>query len=173
MSPTVPTRQHAVKQEKAARASLRSPAGDALSRLVVQVFQLSGLFSALGDAMARPAGQTSARWQVLAAIEQAPRSVADIARALRLMRQSVQRIADLLAGEGLAAYEDNPAHQRAKLLRLRPKGRAALARIQAAQRDWANALGAAVGASDLRAASAVLETVLRAAGGLSRSSRRA
>jgi DNA-binding MarR family transcriptional regulator len=140
----------------------RTAAGDALSRLVVQLLRLHGLLVAAGDALARPAGQTTARWQVLAAIEDAPSSVAQIARAMSLARQSVQRVADLLADEGLAAYEPNPAHRRAKLLGLTPSGRAALAAIQVAQRAWANQLGAEIGEADLRRASDVLDRVLSA-----------
>lgn len=81
-----------------------------------------------------PAGQTFARWQVLAAVEETPLSVAQIARAMNLTRQSVQRVADLLVDDGLCAYEDNPAHARAKLLRLTSKGRGALQTIQGARR---------------------------------------
>jgi DNA-binding MarR family transcriptional regulator len=126
----------------------------------VRVFQLDGLFSAAGDALARPAGQTSARWQVMAAIEDGPATVAQIARRLRLARQSVQRVADLLETDGIAAYEDNPGHRRAKLLRLTGKGAKALRTIQAGQRRWANALGAEIGERDLRQASKVLSRVL-------------
>jgi DNA-binding MarR family transcriptional regulator len=138
----------------------RTAAGDALSALVVQVFQLNGMLTAAGDALARPAGQTTARWQVLAAAEYAPMTVAQIARALRLARQSVQRVADILVAEGLATFEENPGHRRAKLLRLTPEGERALAVIQDAQRVWADAIGAAVGEEDLRAAGAVLERVM-------------
>jgi DNA-binding MarR family transcriptional regulator len=159
------SRPHAVKDRSAGggeRRPTRTPAGDALSVLVVQVFRLHGLLTAAGDALARPAGQTSARWQVLAAVEKAPRPVAGIARALALTRQSVQRVADLLVEEGLAAYGDNPEHLRAKLVRLTPRGRAALTTIQDAQRAWADSLAAAIGEPDLRRTSAVLERLLRA-----------
>ena len=138
----------------------RTPAGDAFSWLAFQILKLGGVLSASGDELARPAGQTSARWQVLAAVEDAPRPVANIARALSLARQSVQRVADVLADEGLAAYQDNPEHQRAKLLRLTPRGRATLATIQAGQRGWANAIGADIGETELRRASALLERLL-------------
>jgi DNA-binding MarR family transcriptional regulator len=74
----------------------------------------------------------------------------------------VQRVADLLVKEELAAYDDNPEHARAKLLALTPRGRATLSKIQDAQRGWANALGAALGASDLRRAAAVLDRALDA-----------
>ena len=141
----------------------RTPAGDALSRLVIRIFQLNGLLTSIGDELAKPAGQTSARWQVLAAIEDEPLTVAQVARALRLMRQSVQRVADLLERDGLAAYEDNPAHRRAKLLRLTAAGHAALRSIQDAQRAWADGLGKTVGEADLTRATATLDRVLDAA----------
>ena len=126
----------------------------------MRVFQLDGLFSAAGDALAKPAGQTSARWQVMAAIEDGPATVAEIARRLHLARQSVQRVADLLEADRIAAYEDNPGHRRAKLLRLTTKGTDALRTIQAGQRLWANALGAEIGERDLRQASRVLTRLL-------------
>jgi DNA-binding MarR family transcriptional regulator len=152
-------RQHAVKS---GGAPARTPAGDAWSALVVQVIRLHGQITAVGDALARPAGQTSARWQVLAAAERGPTTVAQIARALGLARQSVQRVADVLSEEGLTTYADNPDHLRAKLLGLTPRGRAALSAIQQLQRAWADELGAEVGEADLRRASAVLDRVLSA-----------
>ena len=139
----------------------RSPEGDAFSRLAFQVLRLSALLTAAGDAMAAPAGHTSARWQVLAAVEQAPSTVAQIARNLGLARQSVQRIADLLARDGAAAYEENPNHRRASLLRLTPKGLRALREIQKLQRGWADELGREIGASELQRASAVIEQVMQ------------
>jgi DNA-binding MarR family transcriptional regulator len=150
------------RASRATPAAARTPAGDAFSWLVFQILKLGGALSAAGDELARPAGQTSARWQVLAAVEDAPRPVAGIARALSLARQSVQRVADVLVDEGLGAYEDNPEHQRAKLLGLTPRGRAALATIQAQQRGWANRIGAELGEAELRRASALLERLLAA-----------
>src|SRR3954454_12542902 len=144
---TVPGRQHAVKP--------RSREGDAVSELTVLVFRLNGMLAAAGDALAQPNGQTSARWRVLAAVEHTPLSVAQIARAWSFARQSVQRVADLLEQDGLVAYDDNPDHRRAKLVRLTASGRAALAQIQDAQRAWADTLGAQIGAADLSAANAV------------------
>lgn len=162
MSGSIVKRQHAVKKEADAEEIERTPAANTLSWLVVQVMQLNGLLTAAGDALAAPAGQTSARWQVLAAVEDAPLSVAQIARAMNLTRQSVQRVADLLAQEGLTAYQDNPAHARAKLLRLTPKGRKALRTIQAGQKVWANALASGMDEAQLRAASTVLAQLRQA-----------
>jgi DNA-binding MarR family transcriptional regulator len=143
------------------RAS-RTPAGDALSALVVRVFRLNGLLTAEGDALARPAGQTTARWQVLAAAEHGTMTAAQIARALGLARQSVQRVADALEQGGLIAYADNPRHRRARLVTLTEAGRGTLAAIQAAQRPWADALGGSIGERDLRQATALLDRVLDA-----------
>jgi DNA-binding MarR family transcriptional regulator len=140
----------------------RNDAGEALSRLVMQIFRLDGALTAAGDALARPAGQTSARWRILAAVEERPLTVAQIARAWSLARQSVQRIADTLERDGLVAYEDNPGHRRARLVTLTPSGLGALAQIQAAQRAWAESVGERIGASELEAAGGVLARLLSA-----------
>ncbi|HEV2270924.1 MAG TPA: MarR family winged helix-turn-helix transcriptional regulator [Steroidobacteraceae bacterium] len=153
-------RQHAVNTSGDIRE--RTAAGDAFSALAILILRGAGHLAAAGDDLARPSGQTSARWQVLAAAENQPVPVAQIARALGLARQSVQRIADVLVQEGLAKYQENPAHRRAKLLWLLPKGRAALRAIQAAQQPWADRLGAEIGETDLRRASAILQRLLRA-----------
>jgi DNA-binding MarR family transcriptional regulator len=151
MAGRVPKRQNTVKSTDAGARALRD--------LVVDVFRLNGMLIAAGDALAAPAGQTSARWRVLAAVEDSPLTVSEIARSWSLARQSVQRVADLLQRAGLVAYEDNPAHRRASLVRLTPEGRSALRRIQASQREWAAAVGEQVGAADLDAASRILRRV--------------
>ncbi|MGR4881374.1 MarR family winged helix-turn-helix transcriptional regulator [Streptomyces sp. LARHCF249] len=102
---------------------------DLLSRTALGVFRLNGQFLAVSEELARPAGLTAAWWQVLGAVLREPLPVAGIARAMGITRQSVQRIADLLAAKGLAEYVPNPAHRRAKLLRPTEAGRAAIARI--------------------------------------------
>src|SRR5690349_8315970 len=118
MSGSVSKRQDAVNVA-------RTPAGEALSRLVVLVFRLEG---------------------ALAAVESTPLSVAQIARAWSFARQSVQRVADELERDGLIRYAENPGHKRAKLVQLTPSGVQALAQIQAAQRAWANELGGQIDA---------------------------
>jgi DNA-binding MarR family transcriptional regulator len=155
--PTVPKRQHAV--ESSPEPPPWTPAGDAFTRLLLQVVRLVHDFTAAGEALARPAGQTLARWLVLEEVQREPATVAEIARRLGLARQSVQRVADVLKEDGYAAYQDNPAHRRAKLLRITPAGLVALRTIQMAQRAWSDALGRQVGEADLRAASAVLDQV--------------
>jgi DNA-binding MarR family transcriptional regulator len=138
----------------------RSSAGESVAQLAVRVLRLEGILTAAGDALAAPTGQSSARWRVLAAVEDAPRTVAQIARAWSLARQSVQRVADLLARDGLVTYEENPEHRRAKLVRLTPKGEATLHEIQAAQRRWADELGERLVERDLQTVNRILSDIL-------------
>lgn len=134
----------------------RTPAGAAITDLLVEVIRLGELFTQTGESLARHEGQTLARWLVLETLEDGPKPVAEIARRLRLTRQSVQRVADLLEGDGLTAYEANPRHRRAKLARLTPAGVRVLARIQRAQHEWADRHGAEVGLGDLERAAELL-----------------
>ena len=88
----------------------RMPAGDAVTELVLKTFRLNGLFLQVAESIARPVGLTAAWWQVLGAVLDGPLTVAGIAREMGLARQSVQRIADLLAARGLAEYRPNQRH---------------------------------------------------------------
>ncbi|OWV69101.1 MarR family transcriptional regulator [Rhizobium sp. R339] len=134
--------------------------GDAFSAFAMTALRLAGHLTAAGDRLAKPAGQTSARWQVLAAARSGDMSVAQIARALGLARQGVQRLADVLENEGLITYTDNPQHQRAKLVRLTTEGAARLGMIEVAQAGWADGLGAAFTSAELDAARAVMARVM-------------
>lgn len=119
------------------------PHGPMLTDAALTVYRLNGQFLALGDALARPAGITVAWWQVLSAVLDTPMSVAGIARLRGLTRQGVQRVADLLVDKGLAEYETNPAHRRAKLLCPTAAGRAA---IEAVDPDLEAAADRVIGA---------------------------
>jgi DNA-binding MarR family transcriptional regulator len=142
----------------------RSPAGDALTELVLPAFELNGEFLAAAEEMTRPVGLTPAWWQVLGATFSEALPVAEIARrvGLGLARQSVQRVADILVERGWAVYTDNPAHRRAKLLEPTPAGRAAVANLAEAQHAWADAVGAAVGEDELRRALATMRRIVDA-----------
>ncbi|MBY5347339.1 MarR family winged helix-turn-helix transcriptional regulator [Rhizobium leguminosarum] len=134
--------------------------GNAFSAFAITALRLAGHLTSAGDRLAKPAGQTSARWQVLAAARRGGMSVAQIARALGLARQGVQRLADVLESEGLIAYSDNPQHQRAKLVRLTAEGAARLGVIDVAQAGWADELGAAFTSAELDATRAVMARVM-------------
>ena len=100
-----------------------------MQRLVADLFEIAGALRRDGEATARAAGQTQARWQVMWIAAAGHLSVAMIARRLGLARQSVQRTADVIVAENLATYEPNPDHQRSPLLILTARGREALQQI--------------------------------------------
>jgi DNA-binding MarR family transcriptional regulator len=109
--------------------------------LVAEVFELAGALRRDGEAIAKLAGQTQARWQVMWIAATGQLSVAMIARRLGLARQSVQRVADTIVADGHASYEPNPDHQRSPLLILTSDGQAALGAIndKSRQRNLQNA----------------------------------
>jgi DNA-binding MarR family transcriptional regulator len=133
-----------------------------VTELVMKTFRLNGLFLDAAESIARPVGLTAAWWQVLGAVLPKPLSVAGIAREMGLARQSVQRIADLLADRGLAEYRPNPAHQRAKLLTPTTAAYAAIEALGPAQHEWANRVVETLSVADLRKALAVIDELIAA-----------
>ncbi|MBT2368062.1 MarR family transcriptional regulator [Streptomyces sp. ISL-10] len=133
-----------------------------LTRTALGVFRLNGQFITVSDALAREAGLTAARWQVLGAVLREPQSVAQIARTMGITRQSVQRVADLLAGQGLAEYGPNPAHRRAKLLHVTEAGREAIRKIDPGHAMLARQLLGQLGAEEFAETVRVLERLSRA-----------
>lgn len=125
----------------------KTEAARLLTEIVLLTFRLEGGFLEAADRISAPAGLTAARWKVLGAVLYEKRSVAEIGRVMGLARQSVQRLADILVTEGLAQYEDNPAHKSAKLLVPTAEGRNRIARLSGRQTNWANQVSAGI---DLR-----------------------
>ncbi|WP_049565380.1 MarR family winged helix-turn-helix transcriptional regulator [Streptomyces sp. SBT349] len=119
-----------------------------LSGTALTSFRINGQFLAVAEGLARPAGLTAAWWQVLGAVLNEPLTVAGIARAMGITRQSVQRIADLLVERGLAAYRPNPAHRRAKLLAVTDEGRTAVDRIGPGHAEFAARLSEELGGEE-------------------------
>jgi DNA-binding MarR family transcriptional regulator len=139
-------------------------AGQAFTELVLEIFRLNGRLLSAGDALTRPHGQTSARWQVLGALDETGRTVAEIGRWMGLTRQSVQRTTDLLEADGLVWYANNPAHQRAKLATLTSRGRTTLDAITRRQIEWANRIASRVGENDLQHAIHTIQQIRQAIG---------
>lgn len=131
--------------------SRASPEQQLMSAVIKSVFRLNGQNLAIGEDLARPAGLTAARWLVLSAVLQGPATVPDIAREIGNTRQSVQRIADLLVEQGLAVYQENPAHLRSKLVAATDEGRRTVHRIKPAHAALAERLVEEMGADRLRA----------------------
>ncbi|WP_017571916.1 MarR family winged helix-turn-helix transcriptional regulator [Nocardiopsis halotolerans] len=121
---------------------------DLLTGTALTVFRLNGQLLSVAEELARTAGLTAARWQVLGAVTREPLSVSAVARRFGTSRQSVQRIADLLVEQGLAEYRPNPAHSRAKLLAATREGLSALRRIDPDHSRVAKALVTELGEED-------------------------
>lgn len=134
------------------KKATRTPAGDALTDLVLDLFRLDSLLLTAGDRLVAPLGLTSARWQVLGAIVAAerPQPVAWLARDLGGNRQNVQRIINDLHKEDLVAFEVNPHHRRAQLVVLTEKGRHAFEAAMELQAPWINDLSAGLSVKDIR-----------------------
>ena len=116
----------------------QTPRGEAFKELILEVFRLNGALLAKGDRLTGDYGLSSARWQVLASIEEKPIPVSQIARNMGLSRQSVQRIANILHKEGFVEFIENPNHKRAKLIKLSIQGADTLKKINKKQIEWLN-----------------------------------
>jgi DNA-binding MarR family transcriptional regulator len=116
-----------------------------MQHLVAEVFELAGVLRRDGETIAKLAGQTQARWQVMWIAATGRLSVAMIARRLGLTRQSVQRVADEIVADELASFEPNPDHQRSPLLILTPTGQRTLDTINHTSRERNLQQAAAVG----------------------------
>jgi DNA-binding MarR family transcriptional regulator len=131
-----------------------STGGRLFTDLVLEIFRFNGQLVFVGDQMTRSLGLSTARWQILGAIAlaEAPLTVAEIARNMGLQRQSVQRTVDVLVNADMVVTQENPNHQRARLVVFTPKGRAAYAQAIAIQTGWANKTAATVQEARLRSA---------------------
>jgi DNA-binding MarR family transcriptional regulator len=130
----------------------RTPQGAAITELIVTIFRCNGRLLRSGDIMLRDLELTSARWQVLAAIVQTPRTVAQIARYYELTRQGVLWVVQSMLKDGIVELAKNPDHKRAKLVRLTEKGREVYDEIDRRQRHWSNEAGTAFSVEVVQAA---------------------
>lgn len=136
----------------------RTPGGEALTRLILQTFQLHGLLGAAGDELTEPWGLSSAKWKVLGATSQAsqPLHVAQIGRNMGLTRQGVQRTVNDLEQGGFVELVENPDHQRARLVRLTRRGKKVYDEIMAKQVRWSNELAEGISERAIRNALGVI-----------------
>lgn len=147
----------------------RTPAGTALTDLILDLFRLNSRVVNAGDRLVAGLGLTSARWQVLGTIVAAdrPQPVAWLARDLGANRQNVQRIVNDLETEGLVTFQPNPHHRRAQLVVLTDKGREAFDAAMRLQAPWVDGLAEGLRVEDIattRRVMAALRRKLEAAG---------
>jgi DNA-binding MarR family transcriptional regulator len=130
----------------------RTPAGDALTDLILDLFRLNSLILTAGDRLVAPLKLTSARWQILGAMVTAerPQPVAWLARDMGANRQNVQRIINDLNKEGLVTFAVNPHHRRAQLVALTEKGRQAFDAAMRLQAPWINSLSEGLSVKEIQ-----------------------
>ena len=141
----------------------RTPAGEAVTSFILDLFRLNGLLLNAGDRLVARVGLTSARWQILGAIVSAerPQPVAWLARDLGANRQNVQRIINDLQRDGLVAFEVNPHHRRAQLVVLTEKGKRTFEAAMELQAPWINDLSDGVSVKDLATVHRVVTALRR------------
>jgi DNA-binding MarR family transcriptional regulator len=141
----------------------RTPAGEALTDLMLDLFRLNSLVLTAGDRLVARLGLTSARWQVLGAIVAAerPQPVAWLARDLGANRQNVQRIVNDLHKDGLVAFAANPHHRRAQLVILTGKGKRTFDAAMDLQAPWVNGLSAGLAVKDIETVHRVITALRR------------
>lgn len=130
-----------MKQARTKGKTGHTPAGAAVTDLIMTIFRANGRLLRSGDTLTRDLGLTAARWQVLGAIEVAPKTVAQIARDYELTRQGILWVVQSLVKDGFVELVDNPDHRRAKLVCYTDRGRDVYAQVSSRQQSWSNQLG--------------------------------
>lgn len=135
--------------------------GELLTGLILETFQLNGSLLDAGNQITKPHGLTSARWQVMGAIdlEGRPLTVSQVARRMGLTRQAVQRIVNDLIAIGMVEVNANVDHKRASLVSVTRLGADAMVEIDKAQTAWVNKLADGLSERQIGQALRVLEIV--------------
>ena len=143
-----------MKKQKA-----QTPSGELFTQLILETFRFNGLLIAGGDQVVNDLGLTSALWQVLGAVGEAPLPMAQIARKMGLTRQSVRRTANVLMDKGLVEFQDNPDHRRAKLVVMTKQGRNVLEKTKKIQIDWSNRIAQDLSSEELKTAVQIIRAL--------------
>jgi len=137
------------------------PYRTALNELMGECFRLNRSYLEVSARLTDGSAVTGAQWGVLAALGQSdvPGTVAATARRMGLARQSVQRVADLLADAGLICYLANPDDKRAKLVEVTTAGKQELAELKNRQHAWVDGVVGEYGEAEIRSALQVIKNI--------------
>ena len=140
---------------------MRCNEADVFTQIVLTIFRVNGRLLESGDKLVQPLNLTSARWQVMGAIALAdkPLTAPQIASAMGVTRQGVQKQVNALVLEGLLAQLPNPGNKRSPFITHSNIGIQVYARVETLQADWANKLSTGLSGSDLQVTLRTLETV--------------
>lgn len=128
-----------------------TPKGDLFTEIVLEAFRLGGLLTTEGDRITAKYGLTSARWKILGSLARSETSltVPQMARVMGQTRQAVQRLVEIMHGDGLLVFLNNPNHKRAKLVTLSTKGKKIYAELEKEQIPWAQQNSSHMSKADL------------------------
>jgi DNA-binding MarR family transcriptional regulator len=140
------------------RSETRSAKAQALTEVILVVFRANGLLLDAGDSLVGAIGLTSAWWQVLGAVALAgrPLTAPQIAAAMGITRQGVQKRLKPMLAAALLESRPNPHHRRAPLYALTKKGAQRYAAAEAIQTEWSNELAASFSTAELQTTSTAL-----------------
>lgn len=127
---------------------------------IADLYEVAGRLRRSGDDLARPLGQSQARWQVLSVASAGTWTVPRVAERLGVTRQNVQRITDDLCSGGLAELVPNERHARSPIVRVTAEGRRVLDRLTKRAVEFDALVGEAIGARDIERVRAALARLL-------------
>lgn len=141
--------------------SKRTLSGEVLTEIILEIFRLNGSLLEAGNKITKPLNLTSARWQVMGAIEIAkrPLTVAQIARRMGLTRQGVQRIVKDLIKLEMVVSESNPDHKRSPLIYISDKGEKTMIEVNKAQALWVNKIADNISDRELNKVFKILQKI--------------
>lgn len=141
---------------------MRTHEGDALTNLILPIFQLNAEVMMAAQTITNGHDLTPAEWQVLGFVLGDPLSVPGIAAHLGHTRQSVQRLANSVVAKGWAIWQRNPRSRRSPLLVPTEAGRDAIGKLQSSQSQWADFVGNQVSLKSLDAFHTTLLQIINA-----------
>lgn len=146
------------KPGPATHTERRTPAGAALTELVLTILSTSGTLQEIGPAITQDPQIVAVRWRILRAVSVQPKTAAELGRELGISRQGALQNVRSLEELGYVEMLDNPDDQRAMKVGLTPSGVAKLEVVTGHQVRWVNALARNFPQQDI---AAVTETLRR------------
>lgn len=142
----------------AEQAVNRTPAGEAIEELIVEIVATFFLLRAEGMRIGVVSSAGEGYWSVLRLLKvNGAQTVPQIARYRYVPRQSVQKLANEMLADGVIELVNNPAHKRSKLMRLTAKGEAVFAQLSERIAMLTETLGAQEDANKLQNPVAVVK----------------
>lgn len=131
---------------------MRCPEAESLTKIILTVFRVNGWLLDAGDELVKPLKLTSARWQVMGAVDLAGKHLTapQIAAAMGITRQGVQKQVNVMVKEGLLTLHPNSGHKKSPFIALSRLGAQVYKKVDRLQADWANRLAKGISCKDLQ-----------------------